>query len=571
MSMKKMTKLSIGWFYELLEKGECDIMDFKEQLEDKETFGKPLRNYAPNYEEMARDVVAFANKKGGFLFLGITDKTKEINKEFTYTDEKIFDLIKQVQDRTQPSITLIPHKLTVEKTNLLVLEIPFSMQIHCTTKGEYLIRNNNGNRPIQPHELATIMSEKNLIVYDQKTWRIRNWQDDVRTKRLYNEIKSVKQDSPFLKETREDFNDALNLEKEEMGELLPTTTGILLVGNNKALKEFPYSEIKYVRYFEDGTYKPYEWKGNLIEIAIGCFNQLKSEIKQREFHFGLFHDFIEDYSETVIRELLINAIVHRDYSRQQCIEIRKYPTYMEIESPGTFPDGVNVNNMLRKTNPKNPSIIEIFREIHYAEKAGTGFDKIFTELLSKGKKLPDPVLSDNSITFRIDAEIYSDKLVELSHLYKQLTGRDIDIDKLLVLNQIINNNKIKFTDLEVAQYINKNILKNTLSELVELEFIESTGNTSGLSYILHKSKNKTIKEKIKYTQLRKQEKAKQREAILRYVDSVGTITNAEARELLNLPDSQQSYVSRLLSELWKSGYLNLVTSEKNLKRIYKKK
>ena len=129
-------KIDISWFYELL----CDIMDFKEQLEDKEVFGKSLKNYGPNYEEMARDVVAFANKKGGFLFLGITDKTKEVNTDFSYTDEKIFDLIKQVQDRTQPSITLVPHKLTVSDTNLLVLEIPFSMQIHCTTKGEYIIR-----------------------------------------------------------------------------------------------------------------------------------------------------------------------------------------------------------------------------------------------------------------------------------------------------------------------------------------------------------------------------------------------------------------------------------------------
>ena len=569
--MKKMTKLSISWFYELLEKGECDIMDFKEQLEDKEVFGKSLKNYGPNYEEMARDVVAFANKKGGFLFLGITDKTKEVNTDFSYTDEKIFDLIKQVQDRTQPSITLVPHKLTVSDTNLLVLEIPFSMQIHCTTKGEYIIRCNNGNRPIQPHEMATIMSEKNLIVYDQKTWRIYNWQDEARTSTLYNKIKDVRTDSPLLKDSREDFNDAMNLEKDEMGELFPTTTGILLVGNNKALKELPYSEIKYVRYYEDGTYKPYEWKGNLIEIADGCFNQLKSEIKQREFHFGLFHDFIEDYSETVIRELLINAIVHRDYSRQQCIEIRKYPTYMEIESPGTFPDGVDINNMLRKTNPKNPSIIEAFRAIRYAEKAGSGFDKIFTALLSHGKKLPDPILSDNSITFRVDAEIYSDKLIELSHLYRQLTGKDIDIDKLLVLNQIINHNQIKLSDLEVAQYINRNILKNTLAELIELEFIEPSGNTSGLCYILHKSKNQTTKEKIKYSRLKKQEKARQCEAILRYVDSVGSITNAEARELLKLPDTSQSAVSRLLSDLWKRGYLDIETSEKNMKRVYKKK
>ena len=486
--MKKMTKLSISWFYELLEKGECDIMDFKEQLEDKEVFGKSLKNYGPNYEEMARDVVAFANKKGGFLFLGITDKTKEVNTDFSYTDEKIFDLIKQVQDRTQPLITLVPHKLTVSDTNLLVLEIPFSMQIHCTTKGEYIIRCNNGNRPIQPHEMATIMSEKNLIVYDQKTWRIYNWQDEARTSTLYNKIKDVRADSPLLKDSREDFNDAMNLEKDEMGELFPTTTGILLVGNNKALKELPYSEIKYVRYYEDGTYKPYEWKGNLIEIADGCFNQLKSEIKQREFHFGLFHDFIEDYSETVIRELLINAIVHRDYSRQQCIEIRKYPTYMEIESPGTFPDGVDINNMLRKTNPKNPSIIEAFRAIRYAEKAGSGFDKISADYLEYGQNYKPYVTSTNNYFTLVLPNVN----VVSGMINKNTTNFDIVYDDSLMLSErqkiILKfcyfspksiNEIASFLNMKVSSYlrndflnrlVNMNVLKVNRDEKAALYF-----------------------------------------------------------------------------------------------------
>ena len=105
--MKKQTKLSIQWFYTLLERGECDIMDFKEQLEDKTAFGKSLKNFAPKYDETARDVVAFANNKGGFLFIGIVDGTKEINKEFVFNNEKVFDLIHQIQDRTEPTITLI--------------------------------------------------------------------------------------------------------------------------------------------------------------------------------------------------------------------------------------------------------------------------------------------------------------------------------------------------------------------------------------------------------------------------------------------------------------------------------
>jgi ATP-dependent DNA helicase RecG len=569
--MKKATKLSVQWFYELLEKGECDIMDFKEQFEDKNVFGKSIKNYAKSYEEMARDVVAFANNKGGFLFVGVVDQTKEINHDFKYSNEKVFDIISQIQNRTVPSITLIPHKLIIEGTPLLVIEIPFSKQLHRTSRGEFLIRSNNENRPIEPSEMSTIMSEKGLIVYDQKTWNIQDWQDSGRTQLLYDKIKYVRPDSPFLKESREDFNDVLNLEMDEQGEMLPTTTGILLAGNNKALKEFPYSEIKYVRYFDDGTYKPYEWKGNLIEIADKCFNQLKSEIKQRELHFGLFHDFIEDYSEVVIRELLINAIVHRDYSRQQVIEIRKYPSYMEIESPGMFPEGVTIANMLRKTNPRNPNIIEIFRAIKYAEKAGSGFDKIFTELLSKGKRLPNPTVTDTSIIFRIDADVYSDNLIELSHLYKRQTGNDMDVDKLLVLNLIINNKGMTMSDIEGSPYINKGMLRRAIDTLVDMEFIERTGKTSGMKYIIHKSKNKSTSEKIKYSHLKKQEKARQKEAILRYLDDIDTITNTEVRELLRLPDSSISYVSRLLSDLYKQGEIDLVTPPEVMRRIYKRR
>ena len=213
-------------------------------------------------------------------------------------------MIKHIQDRTKPTITLLPHRLTIDGTKLLVLEIPFSMQMHSTSRGEYLVRSNNGNKIIEPHEMATIMSEKSLIIYDQKIWYINGWQDELRTQNVFNKIKTARADSPLLKENTEEFNDTLNFTKEEHGAFYPTTTGILLAGNNKALKEIPYSEIKYVRYYEDGRYKPYEWKGNLIEVADACFAQLKSEIQQKELSFGLFHEFIEDYSEVVLRELL---------------------------------------------------------------------------------------------------------------------------------------------------------------------------------------------------------------------------------------------------------------------------
>lgn len=550
--MKKYTKLSVQWFYTLLERGECDIMDFKEQLEDKMLFGKSLKNFAPKYDETARDVVAFANNKGGFLFIGIVDGTKEINNNFIYDNEKVFDLIHQVQDRTEPTITLTPHKIRVKGKDLLVLEIPFSTQLHRTSRGEFLIRSNDGNRPIEPYEMATIMSEKGLIVYDQKEWRISgDWIDETRLQNLLGLIEAREPDSPYLDKTREDFLDSLGMTKGDGDEVLPTTTGILFVGNQNALKELPFYQVKYIHYFSDGTYKPYEYKGNIIEVAKSCFAQLKAEIRQKEYVFGLFREYVEDYSEIVIRELLINALAHRSLSRQQIVEIRKFDDggYLEIESPGTFPEGVTKDNYLRKTNPRNPNVMDILREIGMAEKAGSGFDKIFTDLLKKGKSLPEPEESETSVIFRIKAGVVSEKLIELSLQYESQVGKPMKLDELLILSEIINHKQAKVADLVLSPNISSYRLQAILDKLHDLEFIEPTGKISGLAYILHISKRANMGDKIEYVNTKKQERARQKEAILRYLDSIDTINNTEARMLLKLQAKDRSKVSRLFSEL----------------------
>lgn len=583
--MEKHTKHSIQWFYDLLAQGECDILDFKEELTDKNIFGKSFKSYAPKYDELAKDVVAFANKKGGFLFLGIVDDNKEVNKSFEYDSKKIFDLVRQIQDRTSPSITLAVHKLRVENTDLLVLEIPFTKQLHRTSKSEYLIRSNDGNRAIEPHKINTILSEKELLIYDQKTWNLNisstsedaqgnpvpGWQDIQKTRELYNRIKNNKPASPYLKNTPEEFAETFGLIKEEKDSLLPTTAGILFIGNDAALKTFPYNLIKYIRYYEDGTYTAFEFKGTLVEIADQCFNQLKSEIKKKEFHFGLFREYIEDYSEIVIRELLINALAHRDYSRQQTIEIRKYTSYMEFESPGKFPQGVNEQNFLRKTNPRNPAIMDVFREIGYAEKAGSGFDKIFTDLLSKGKEIPIPEQTDSSILIKINAEVSTEKMAELSILYKQITGIDIDFERLLVLNYIYSGDKMTFSQLENSMYVNKYQLRKILTELIELELIETTGKTSDVKYIIHKSRLESTEDKITYSRQKKQEKARQIEAILRYLDSVGEIDNESARKLLNIPDSNVAAISRLFKSMTEENLIEIAYEKGHNQRIYKRK
>lgn len=104
-------------------------------------------------------------------------------------------------------------------------------------------------------------------------------------------------------------------------------------------------------------------------------------------------------------------------------------------------------------------------------------------------------------------------------------------------------------DLEQRTGCTSYRISTLLKQLEELEFIEPSGKTSGTSYMLHISKRKTTKEKVDYVLSKKQEKARQKEAILRYLDTVETINNREARELLKLQEKNRPLVSRLFAEL----------------------
>ena len=272
---------------------------------------------------------------------------------------------------------------------------------------------------------------------------------------------------------------------------------------------------------------------------------------------------MEDYSEIVIRELLVNALAHRDISRQQIIEIRKYDDggYLEFESPGRFPEGVTVENYLRKTNPRNPNVMDKLREIGLAEKASSGFDKIFTDLLKKGKPLPEPEETETSVIFRIKAEVSSEKLIELSLLYESLK-----LDQLFVLSEIVRRGKVKLSELAESPNISPYRLHTILEKLQDLDFIEPTGKTSGLAYILHITKRKSSVDKVEYVMQKKQEKARQKEAILRYIDEIGRINNPEARALLKLQDKDAALVSKLFKSML--GKEIMIVEKKGNNNIY---
>jgi hypothetical protein len=185
-------------------------------------------------------------------------------------------------------------------------------------------------------------------------------------------------------------------------------------------------------------------------------------------------------------------------------------------------------------------------------------------LLSNGKQLPQTSVTQSSIIIKIDADVFAEKLVELSISYKQLTKIDIDLEKLLVLNSIYTGQKLTFNQLENTSFVNRYQLRKILLELQELELIETTGKTSDVKYLIHKSKLESVHDEKQYLKHKKQNRFKQKQIILKYLSEFEEIDNKTARNVLILPDNEIYNISRMFKELRESNEIRISRNEKGI-------
>lgn len=113
----------------------------------------------------------------------------------------------------------------------------------------------------------------------------------------------------------------------------------------------------------------------------------------------------QEYPQEAVREAMVNAVVHRDYSRRgQCIRVFMFDDRLEVYSPGTLPPGVSLEKM-RRLEPqsvlRNPVIVGVFRDLgsRYIERLGTGMRRM--ALAMEGHGLPRPRCEEVGSEFRV--------------------------------------------------------------------------------------------------------------------------------------------------------------------------
>lgn len=146
------------------------------------------------------------------------------------------------------------------------------------------------------------------------------------------------------------------------------------------------------------------------------------------------------FNETVIREAVLNAVAHRDYSITSEVVLKQYPSQIVINNPGGFPKGVTIENLLTvSSTPRSRLMTDILEKTGLVERSGQGVDKIFSITLAEGKAEPDYT---NSNLFQVTLKLSADITDKAFHIFLN-KYQFSDKEPKLGVEQIITLCKIK--------------------------------------------------------------------------------------------------------------------------------
>ncbi|MDK3021586.1 ATP-binding protein [Cupriavidus taiwanensis] len=212
-----------------------------------------------------------------------------------------------------------------------------------------------------------------------------------------------------------------------------------------------------------------------------------SEVPDFREHYelpdGLYRQQLPAFDEVVIRELLVNALVHRPYTQRGDIFLNLHPERLEIVNPGPLPLGVTPQNVLHTTVRRNEHLARLFHDLKLMEREGSGFDKIYEILLSQGRPLPEVLESFDRVQVTVHRRILKPEVVDFlakADQAYQLTQRERITLGLLAQHDALTARELAST-LELP---GTEALHPWISRLINWGIVHRAGRTQATRYFV---------------------------------------------------------------------------------------
>lgn len=527
-------------------------------LPDRETmeieFKSDLKKL--NDSDLIDAVVAFANTGGGTIYLGMEDDGTVTGLHEQHKDST--QLAAFIANRTVPPITVRTEIIGEEKPVLLI-HVPQSRSIVASSNGKIQRRRLKAdgtpeNVPMYPHEIATRLSDLSLLDFSAQPVPGAKYEDldPTERERLRNIILAYNGEKYLLELSNEELDKALQFVVTVSDQLIPTYTGLLILGRKEKIKEFiPTAESGFISMNGTEVTANESFHLPLLAAIEKITDFIAARNPTQEMEIGMFRISIPEFDPRAVREAVVNAFVHRDYTQLGRVLVKIDADGLSVSNPGGFIEGVTYRNILTvEPHGRNPVLADALKRIGLAERSGRGVDRIYEGSLLYGRDLPDYSESTaTTVKLFIPRGVPDKRLISLISDEQNRTGSPFPISSLLVLNYLKSNRRITLSEIAAECVIPEQKLKSTLERLTESGLVEALGNGRGRAYVLSSRAYKDPAEYVRQTDI---DTIRHKELILTLARKKEFISRRDVVDLLHI-SSSQAY--RLLKKLTDEGAL----------------
>lgn len=461
-------------------------MSLEGQLLDRKSL-RAMSGKTADWQELAKDCVAFANAMGGRLLIGI-ENGEELPPPAQRIPAELPDTLRRRIGELTINVVLWPVVMTADNGGeYLEVNIARSSNVASTADGRFFLRIADVSRPVLGDEVMRLASERSALPWETLTTLEvpRGQVDAAKLVDFLAGIRTSDRVKPSVKEkSADELPDHYQLAR---GEWL-THLGVLCLGkagDRARLGVAPV--IQFIkRDAQENKVNKLTWDDYTLspmELVDAVWRDVPDFREFYEVAEGLFRTQVLAFDERVIRELLINALVHRPYTQRGDIYLNLHPDRLEIVNPGPLPLGVTPGNVLHASVRRNEHLARLCHDLKLMEREGSGFDAIYDVLLSQGR--PAPVVEEGPDWVRVTlARTAPDRQVlmfiaKASETYP-LSQRERIALGLLAQHEALTARELAFK-LELSH---ADALRPWLGRLCEWGLVGQSGRTQATRYFV---------------------------------------------------------------------------------------
>lgn len=440
------------------------------------------------YVDLWRPITAFSNSPGGgIIIIGVNEGPAPKRQlsivgglDLDHLQENIVNLMEQrIINKSDYSLRIFECQ-NQKLIALIISETPRESK-PCYFKDLGMdkgacVRVGNTNRQITEEELRSFLRYSPAYNFDKNEVYEADI-SDLEEEKIKDFLKKSAERTgrDFTEELQNPTLKNIGIVSQKDEKIIPTVAGVLIFAKNNPQEFESLSRyiVRCVRYAGNSASSDIIDKkdvyGTLDHQVDEILKFVLRNIKTEAHIEGSKRIERYEYPEIGLREMIVNAIVHRDYSNQGTyIQVSVFANRIEVSNPGTLPPGVNIENLKNAQFSRNNIIAQIMRDLNYMEEFGRGIDLIYSKMSEWG--LVEPLFKNVANVFKVT--LFGKALSVLNE--RQLKIWDYLQDR----NQItaIQANAL-FPD------ISRTTINYDLKKMVELELIELKGASNNTYYV----------------------------------------------------------------------------------------